>query len=98
MPRTAAITRLRLVFSLIALLFFTSCSTSYQHSNFQPDAVDVASVRFSCNMYKFVQVAVPEKKSITDEDLPKLKITDSLPPAWRNRFPPDVIEKELILK
>jgi signal transduction histidine kinase len=87
-----------LLFFIVPLLILTSCSNPYEHSNYQPDSVDVAKIRFARNMYKLVQVDVVEKNAIRDGDLPNLKITDSIPSLWRNRFPPEVIEKELILK
>ena len=95
----SAITKYCLVFFLFPFFFSTSCtmrnpSTYY----FQADSVDVASVRFSKNMYKFVQLKAVKKNTIRDEDLSNLAITDSLPRFWRNRFPADIIEKEVILK
>ncbi len=100
MPRTAAaITKSCIVILLIPLLFLTSCSIDVeQHSVYQPDSLNVSGIRFARNMTKFVQVKLVKKNSITNEELLPLKITDSVPKIWRNRFPPSVIEKEIILK
>ena len=87
-----------LVFSLISVGFLTSCGYSFKHSFYTPDSVDVAKVRFSQAMHKHVQLAVSEKKTISDDQLYDLKIADSLSNQWRNRLPANVIERELILK
>src|SRR6516165_4852659 len=98
MHKTAVFTKISLVFFLVPFMVLTSCSSGYQHAPFSPDTIDAANIRFSKNMYRFVQVSVREKNSVSDEQLSTLPITDSLPRGWRNRFPPSVIEKELFLK
>jgi len=100
MPRTAAaITKCCLVILLIPLLFLTSCSVNVDQSLvYQPDSLDVSSIRFARNMTKFVQVKLSKRNSIANQELPTLRITDSVPNIWRNRFPPAVIEKDIILK
>ena len=82
-----------LIVFIAPLLILTSCNSPYEHSNYQPDSIDVSKIRFARNMYKLVQMDVVEKNAIRDGDLPNLKITDSIPNLWRNRFPPEVIEK-----
>src|SRR6478736_7618291 len=98
MSKTAALAKLYLVISLAPIVMFTGCGSSYQHSSFAPDTVDVANIRFARNMYGLVQVQVREKNTTSDAELPKLQFSDSLPRIWRSRFPPSVIEKELLLK
>ena len=94
-----AITKYCLVFFLFPFILSTSCTMRNPSTyRFQADSVDVASVRFSKNMYKFVQLKAVKKNTIRDEDLSQLEITDSLPRFWRNRFPASIIEKEVILK
>src|SRR5215510_4757057 len=92
------ISKYYLVFSLITTSFLTSCSYSYKHSSYTTDSVDVAKIRFSQTMHKHLQLAVVEKKTIHDDQLFDLNITDSLPSQWRNRLPANVVERELILK
>ena len=88
MRPSAAFTNILLVFSLgFSILFFSSCKSRHDHSVFQADVVDVASVRFAINMCKFIQVEVLEKNTIRDNNLPHLQINDSLPRSWRNRLP-----------
>ncbi len=100
MPRTAAaITKCCLVILLIPLLFLTSCSVNVDQTGvYQPDSVNVAAISFARNITKFVQVKLSKKNSIANEQLPTLKITDSVPRIWRSRFPPAVIEKDIILR
>jgi signal transduction histidine kinase len=98
MPKTAAITKSCLVFSLLSLFLLPSCSNSYQHSNYQADSVDVSGIRFARNLYKYVQINLSKKNTIRNDELADLKITDSIPRIWRGRFPPSVIEKEIILR
>ena len=78
----------------------TACTMRNPDRNYvyKADSVEVASIRFSKNLYKYVQVALVEKNTIHDDQLSLLKIRDSAPRSWISRFPPSVIEKEIILK
>jgi len=78
----------------------TACTMRNPDRNYvyKADSVEVASIRFSKNLYKYVQVALVEKNTIHDDQLSLLKISDSAPRSWISRFPPSVIEKEIILK
>ena len=99
MPSTGTfITKYCLVFSLLSVLILPSCSNSIEHSSYQADSVEVASIRFARSVYKFVQFHLAKKNTIKDEELPSLQITDSIPRIWRSRFPASVIEKEIILR
>ena len=99
MPNTAAITRTCLVFLLVPLLFSSSCTVApRQEGVHQPDSIDVTAIRFSQNISRFVRVLLEKKNTLSNDALPKLTVTDSIPRIWRNRFPPSVIEKEIILK
>src|SRR2546423_2906855 len=99
MSPSARFTNIRLVFSLaLFILVFASCKSRHGHTVFRAEEVDVGSVRFAMNMYKFIQAEIFERNTVRDSELPDLQINDSLPRSWRNRFPPYVIEKELIIK
>lgn len=99
MPITTAFKGPLIFILLFSLAFVTACNeAAVHHSEYNPDSVEVASIRFARNLYKYVQVTLVKKNTVKDDQLPLLKITDSAPRSWIGRFPPSVIEKEIILK
>ena len=100
MPSTTAFKGHFIFAILFSLTILTACTMRSAGGSYtyKADSVEVASIRFSKNLYKYVHVALVKKNTIHDDQLSLLKITDSAPRSWIGRFPPSVIEKEIILK
>ena len=80
-------------------IFLVSCSGQTGSRPKDETPVDVTRLRFSGSIYDSLQYEVVRKDSLPDGAIAQFHIAKALPREWRtHRVPPDIIEKELLLK